>query len=154
MELTRISNADRIIITESKVLSIDASVKRAAGFDEVSKAYKGSLDFRNELYHVGPVWVNKMGLMSRGPHRITEDGTHVKISDREYFGLFPEERAWHYPGEGQVAVNIDWKDMRYGRLDVYAGLRPDFVARVALVGSIPAANAVADKKELKSALRE
>ena len=57
-------------------------------------------------------------------------------------------------GKLEIKGNIDWKDMRYGRLDVYAGLRPDFVARVALVGSIPAANAVADKKELKSALRE
>ncbi len=153
MERTRISNADRIVIAESKVLSIDESVKRTAGFEEVSKAYKGSLDFRNELYHVGPVWVNKVGLASRGPHRITEDGTHVKVSDREYFGLFPEERAWHYPGEGQVAFNIDWKDMRYGRLDVYAGVRPDFVARVVLVGAEAVQNTIADKKELKSAVR-
>lgn len=153
MEHTIISNPNKIMISEPKVLSIDASVKRAAGFEEVSKSYKDSLDFRNELYHMGPVWVNKVGLISRGPHRITEDGTHVKVSDKEYVSLFPEERAWHYPGDGQVAVNIDWKDMRYGRLDVYAVGRPDFVARVALVGVKAIAKAIADKEELKSAVR-
>ena len=154
MEHTRISNANKIVISEPKVLSMDASVKRAVGLAEASKAYKDSLDFRNDLYHVGPVWINKGGLISRGPHRIMEDGTHVKVSDREYVSLFPEERAWHYPGDGQVVINIDWKDMRNGRLDVYAGVRPDFVARVALVGVEAIANVIADREELKSAVRD
>lgn len=100
--------------------------QRVISPNEGALVYNKSAEFR-EL-STGPFWTDQTGLTSQGPHKIIDGGRFEKISADEYEKLDTKDRSWHFPGEGQVLLNVT-----PDRLEVVAYTKPDFLARVATV---------------------
>lgn len=84
---------------------------RLATLQEVSLRYKHDAKFRQELFDNGLVWISQHGLRSSGHHKITREGKFVNLSENRYAEIASGDRAYHYPGNGRVAVDINSFDI-------------------------------------------
>ncbi|MDE1824294.1 MAG: hypothetical protein KGI00_03445 [Candidatus Micrarchaeota archaeon] len=84
---------------------------RLATLQEVSLRYKHDAHFRQELFDNGLAWTSQQGLRSSGHHKITQEGTFVGVPENRYNEIASEDRSYHYPGNGRVAVDINSFDI-------------------------------------------
>jgi hypothetical protein len=111
MQVSRTPNAPlqtrerplEVLFTERAVRSSEAldpnknsvpSDCRVALPDEISLKWKTDSEFRKRMYQLPcAVWTGQTGLESSGPHKIDDNGNHVRITENEFNALDANDRS-------------------------------------------------------------
>jgi hypothetical protein len=129
----------KIIITEKAVRSSEVAAYARPGYRpphdlEVSQAWLTDPAFQKRLYALPyGIWTYERGLNTSGPHKIRDDGTHIRTTKPAFNKLAPKQRSWHYKGGDRVAMG--GLTISYGgrALFVSGSVGPEGIAIVAYV---------------------
>jgi hypothetical protein len=102
-----------VFLTDEKVRANEVdSVRlpqgaRVASLEESAAYYRSNGSFRDDLCRNGAAWTNKIGLETKGLQEIDAKGSFKGINEDRFYGELaksPQNRSWHYSGNGRVAV--------------------------------------------------